>query len=101
MKKLCLILCTLCLILSLSACGRKMPEPAPTGAVPHNPTFTGILEDKKDFAITVTDDQGNAYLFNLGDLPCKAEVGDRITVTYNGDLTDFDSRLLAIRIVKN
>ena len=59
-------------------------EAAPVDAL----TFTGVLEEKKDFMVIVTsEDQSQSYLFNLAEgVQVDAEVGDKITVTYTGDI---------------
>ena len=102
MKNLILTALLLFMVFSLTACIPPVgsPETEETESIPqaYNPTFTGVLEEKKDFMIVVTGDSGESYIFNLGSLDCKAQEGDRITVTYNGDLTDFDSQLLAVKI---
>ena len=103
MKKFMVMICCLSLVLSLAACTRTQEPETTQGetvASAHNATFSGVLEDKKDFMIVVTGDNGDTHLFNLGDLECDAQVGDRITVTYNGDIEDFDAQLLAVKIVK-
>ena len=103
MKNLILTALLLIMVFSLTACtpSAGLEEEAPaTESIPqaHNPSFTGILEDKKDFMIVVTGDAGDTYAFNLGGLECTAQVGDRVTVTYNGDINDFDAQLLAVKI---
>ena len=51
-------------------------------------SFTGILEEKKDFMVVVSnEDQTESYTFNLADgVQCDAEVGEKITVTFTGDI---------------
>lgn len=64
--------------------------------------YTGIIEEKKDFMVIVTSEDGaDAYVFNLGeDVTCEAEEGDKVTVTYTGDLDDIDATLVASKIEK-
>ena len=52
-------------------------------------TYTGVLEEKKDFMVVVTsEDKSESYVFNLGEgVECPAEVGETVTVTYTGDIT--------------
>lgn len=66
-------------------------------------TFTGLIEEKKDFMIIVTsEDSADAYGFTLAEgVTCDAEVGDKVTITYTGDLEKFitdDAELLASKI---
>ena len=93
------------LLVSFVACGQKEAPEAATVVTEaaqeaEGSTFTGVLEDKKDFMITVTGEDGTAYVFNLEGVECPAEVGDTVTVTYTGDMTDFDAQLMATEIVK-
>ena len=92
------------LLVSFVACGQKEAPEATTvvteAAQTEGSTFTGVLEDKKDFMITVTGEDGTAYVFNLENVECPAEVGDTVTVTYTGDMADFDAQLMATEIVK-
>ena len=63
-------------------------------------TFTGKLDEKKDFMIIAIDDDDNAVIFNLDEgVTCDAEVGDRIQITYTGDIEDMDAQLMAQSIV--
>ena len=103
MKKVTAWILLLCLCLSLAACGGKSEAretaPVQTGeAQMTEAQFTGILEDKKDFMIVVTGEDGAAYSFNLDGVTCPAEVSQKVTVTYTGDLNDFDSQLFAVKI---
>lgn len=52
-------------------------------------TYTGVLEEKKDFMVIVgEEDKSASYMFTLGDgVTCDAEVGETITVTYTGDMS--------------
>ena len=52
-------------------------------------TYTGVLEEKKDFMVVVTsEDKSETYMFTLDDgVVCPAEVGETVTVTYTGDIT--------------
>ena len=57
--------------------------------------LTGKLDEKKDFMFVVTDDQGASYQFSI-DSSAKPEgyddvaVGDSVTVTYTGALSEVD-----------
>lgn len=105
MKKLILTVTALCLVLSLAACGSSKAEMAPaaptgqtTEETQETAVFTGTLEDKKDFMITVTGEEGSSYAFNLEGTTVPAEVGQKVTVTYTGDIADFDSQLVAVKV---
>ena len=106
MKKIVTLMMLTSLLFSLAACGRQEPpvsgetRPAAETQQAQVHSFTGVLEDKKDFMITVSD--GNqSYLFNLEGVVCPAEPGQTVTVTYTGDIWDFDSRLVAMKVEAN
>lgn len=84
MKKI-VILLTALLLLALVGCGDKTGgESSPT-----EQTYTGVLDEKKDFMITVvSEDGGDAYVFGIGGISVDAQVGDTVTVTYTGDPID-------------
>ena len=109
MKKFALLLTALTLLLALTACGGEKPAaPAPqeapsTEEMVEVQTFTGILSEKKDFMLIVDGEEegGDAYIFNLEEgVSCDAEEGDKITITYSGDIHDFDAQLLASAVEK-
>lgn len=68
--------------------------------------FTGVLEEKKDFMVIVNSEDGSkSYIFNLDEgVTCEAEPGDKVDVTYVGDLEKFDpagdEKLVATAVVK-
>ena len=57
-------------------------------------SFTGTLDEKKDFMFIVTDDAGNSYEFTFDkEKPeglDKVKVGDMVTVTYTGTVSEVD-----------
>ncbi len=99
MKKIILVLLTtLCLFGILPACGAQSTDP---NTSENEATYTGVIEEKKDFMVIVNSEDGNdPYIFNLDGITCDAEVGDKVTVTYTGDLNDIDSVLTATKIEK-
>lgn len=97
MKKIILVLLTtLCLFAILPACGSSKDNG--TGEA----TFTGVIDEKKDFMIIVNSEDGkNAYIFNLDGITCEPNEGDKVTVTYTGgELDDIDATLVATKIEK-
>lgn len=96
MKKLCAFLLAAGMLFSLTACGKGE----------HTETFTGIVEDKtSEMVVVAAEDGSNSYLFELADgVVCDAQEGDKITVTYTGDISQFDptgagdEELVAVRI---
>ena len=57
-------------------------------------TVSGTLDEVKSFMFVVTDDQGASYAFTFsGDKPeglDKVQVGDSVTVTYTGTVSEVD-----------
>ena len=107
MKKFFAAVTALSLILALGACGKQEEPPVAAETTMETSmdaqqnqesTFTGTLEEKKDFMIVVVGDDGNAYTFNLDGVAVPAEPSQRVTVTYTGDLTDFDAQLMATKV---
>lgn len=102
MKRFSILMVVLTLILSLTACGGKDKTDGQEDTQQNQEdvqkndqetaTFTGILEEKKDFMVIVkSEDEEISYIFDLDDgVTCDAEVGDKITITYTGDITKFD-----------
>lgn len=58
-------------------------------------TFTGTLEQVKDFMFIVTDDQGHSYSFAADDDTPKllenVKEGDKVVVSYKGELSEVDA----------
>lgn len=90
--------------LVLTGCsGKAAPSPTPSASEEPTATYTGILQEKKDFMIVVGEEgeEGEAdvsYTFNLDNTKVDAKVGDKVTVTYTGDLSDIDSTLTATKV---
>ncbi len=101
MKKFILLCVTVSLIFALTACGNSKEKDAEQQGDEKVYEFTGILEEKKDFMIIVNSEDGkNSYVFNLEGVACDAENGDKVKVSYTGDIEDFDARLMAVEIKK-
>ena len=81
MKRIFVCLLAAVLLLACAGCGAK--------------TLTGTLDEVKDFMFVVTDDNGDSYALTFeGNAPeglSEREVGDRVTVTYTGELSVVDA----------
>ena len=56
-------------------------------------SFSGTLEEKKDFMFIVTDSDGLSYAFNFEEKPEGLDdlnVGDTVKVTYTGTVSEID-----------
>ena len=97
-KKLFVLLTVVCILALATACGSQTSGTdtdsnagTQSGAQQEESTLTGKLDEKKDFMFVVTDDQGASYQFSA-----KPEgyddvaVGDSVTVTYTGALSEVD-----------
>lgn len=121
MKKWTVLLVTLTLLFTLTACGskddnskgeedsndQKMEDVQTNGSDAEEQTFTGILEDKTNFMLVVNSEDGkNSYIFNLEEeLVSDAQTGDKVTITYKGDLSKFNpaddsGQLIATKVEK-
>ena len=100
-KKLFVLLTVVCILALATACGSQTSTDTDSnagtqsGAQQEESTLTGKLDEKKDFMFVVTDDQGASYQFSI-DSSAKPEgyddvaVGDSVTVTYTGALSEVD-----------
>lgn len=96
MKKLCAFLLAAGMLFSLTACGKDE----------NTATFTGIVEDKTNAMVVVAaEDYSNSYIFDLDEgVVCDVQEGDKVTVTYTGDISQFDptgasdEKLIAVQI---
>lgn len=57
-------------------------------------TLTGVVDEIKDFMFVVVDEDDNAYALPFGDEKPEGleeiQIGDKVTVTYTGELTSVD-----------
>lgn len=106
MKRIVSLLLMLPLVLSLAACGG---DSAPgTSAAPNagsssseEQIFTGTLEEDKGTMIIVRPDgDGDAIVFGTEGLDIDAEIGDKVTVTFTGDIEEVGSSLTASKVDK-
>lgn len=103
MKQIFALLLGLLLVLGAAACTKEAAgQPgAPSTAQGDAHTFTGKVEEIKDWMITATGDDGTAYVFGTEDVDTdKIGLGDTVTITYTGDITDMGSALTASAVVK-
>ncbi|MEG1847527.1 MAG: hypothetical protein RR238_03565 [Lachnospiraceae bacterium] len=119
MKKSVITLLVVTAILGLTACGGKKEETpmseAPSTIVQEETVvseatiesetensegqvFTGTVEEVKSFMVIATGEDGNAYSFEIEN--AAVAVGDKVQITYTGNLTDMDSTLVASKIEK-
>lgn len=120
MKKIFCTVLMLCLVLSLAACGQSnsnnnsAPGSTPESSVPESSmpesagteetetqTISGIVNRLGNYLVLL-DDQDNYLIFDFGedvDSSTLAE-GDRVTVTYTGELGSEDPSPVAVAIQK-
>ena len=120
MKKIFCTVLMLCLVLSLAACGQSasnnssapgstLESSVPESSMPESSdaeeaeaqTISGIV-NRLDSYLVLLDDQGNYLVFDFGDdVDQKALTeGDRITVTYTGELGSENPAPVAVAIQK-
>lgn len=101
MKRAFVYLLAALMLLACAGCGGKASSGVTSGSEPSGSekteaehTLTGTLDEVKDFMFVVTDDQGESYALTFeGKSPEGLEdraVGDRVTVTYTGELSVVD-----------
>lgn len=105
----------LCLVLSLAACGQtnsnnssnSTPSSTPESSVPESSsteesevqTISGIV-NRLDSYLVLLDDEGNYLVFDFGDEVDQSTLaeGDRVTVTYTGELGSENPAPVAVDI---
>ena len=89
MKRIFACLLAAVLLLACAGCGGK--KAAKAEQTEH--TLTGTLDEVKDFMFVVTDKDGVSYALNFEKKPeglADVSVGDSVTVTYTGELSEID-----------
>ena len=89
MKRIFACLLAAALLLACAGCGAKK-----SGESGEEKTLTGTLDEVKDFMFVVTDDNGDSYALTFDSAPeglADQSVGDRVTVTYTGELSVVDA----------
>ena len=85
-----LALAALLAVTLLAGCGGKSSSPPET----EDHVLTGTVAEKKDLMLVVADDSGDEYALTIdGGKPegwDDAAVGDRVNVTYTGELSVVD-----------
>ena len=87
MKRIFACMLAAVLLLACAGCGGKKTETA------EEKTLTGTLDEVKDFMFVVTDKDGVSYALNFEKKPeglADVSVGDSVTVTYTGELSEID-----------
>ena len=102
MRKWTVMLLAVLVLLSASACGAKAPDDAAagqSGAQEDTASVSGVVNRLGDYLVLLTDDE--AYVvFDFGEEvdPEALEEGDRVTVTYTGELESEDPAPVAVSI---
>lgn len=99
MKKMLACLLAVLVLLACAGCGGQNnetaePQQEETQQPAEEQTVTGTLDEVKDFMLVVTDDQGASYCLNFEQKPeglADVNAGDRVTVTYTGELSEVDA----------
>ena len=103
MKKILIFtLAAVCLLALLTACGQKNGGGrTDSGADAESQTISGIV-NRLDSYLVLLDDEGNYLVFDFGDdVDQKALAeGDRVTVTYTGELGSENPAPVAVAIQK-
>ncbi len=97
-KKILTMVIVLCVAMSmLAGCSSKSRQSGADAS-----EFTGTVEEIKDFMLVVTDADDTSYAFTFESKPDGLEdvaVGDTVTVTYTGTVTEvdgFDGEILSV-----
>ena len=111
-KKLLLLGALAALVVFVAGCGAQSGGDGSDGGTEQNQaaeekSLTGTLDEVKDFMFVVTDAQGASYAFTFdGEKPAgldDAKIGDKVTVTYTGEISEVDpfaGEVLSVEVSK-
>lgn len=88
MKRILACMMAAMLLLACASCGEKK-----SGEAAEEKILTGTLDEVKDFMFVVSDQNGTSYALNFEKEPeglSDVAVGDVVTVTYTGELSEID-----------
>ena len=88
MKRILACMMAAMLLLACAGCGEKK-----SGEAAEKKILTGTLDEVKDFMFVVSDQNGTSYALNFEKEPeglSDVAVGDVVTVTYTGELSEID-----------
>lgn len=98
MKKMMTLLLTVCLVLSLAACGGEKKQA--DGGEEETKTISGVVNQLDEYLVLL-DSDGEYHIFDFGkDVDqSKLEEGENVTVTYTGTLDNSDPSPVAVSVV--
>lgn len=98
MKKIVTLLLTVCLVLSLAACGGEKKQ---ADEAEDQKTISGVVNQLGSYLVLL-DSDGEYHIFDFGEDVDQSslEEGDRVTVTYTGTLDNEDPSPVAVAITQ-
>lgn len=98
MKKIVTLLLTVCLVLSLAACGGEKKQ---ADEAEDQKTISGVVNQLGSYLVLL-DSDGEYYIFDFGEDVDQSslEEGDRVTVTYTGTLDNEDPSPVAVAVTE-
>ena len=96
MKKMVTLLLTVCLVLSLAACGGEKKQ---ADEAEDQKTISGVVNQLGSYLVLL-DSDGEYHIFDFGEDVDQSslEEGDRVTVTYTGTLDNEDPSPVAVAV---
>lgn len=110
-KRIFSLFLALILALSLCACGSKNDKPAAEGSSAassevQGSTIAGTVDEVKDFMFVIDAEDGCFYAFDTASLPEGTQspaVGDKVVITYEGELSEVDNfsgTILSVEVIE-
>lgn len=98
MKKIVTLLLTVCLVLSLAACGGEKKQ---ADEAEDQKTISGVVNRLGSYLVLL-DSDGEYHIFDFGEDVDQSslEEGDRVTVTYTGTLDNEDPSPVAVAVTE-